>query len=161
MNPGNGDADQSWPIESELSASAHVAAYSYWKARRPDPLLLPSREDLDPLEMPRTLLPWINLIEVHREGESLRYRHRLVGTGIVEMRQRDGTGRWFEELYDEPRLTRVRNLLEQVVADGRPRMLQDDLGNTGRSYRTLRSLVLPLAADGSTVDMLLAVSHYD
>ncbi|MDF1792227.1 MAG: PAS domain-containing protein [Thalassobaculaceae bacterium] len=155
------DGDQSWPLELELCASAHIAAYAYWQARKPSMALLPSRQDLDPLEMPRSLLPWINLIEVHTTGLHRRYRHRLVGTGIVDMRNRDGTGRWFEELYDEARSARVRRILDLVVNDGHPRILEDDLGNTGRSYRTLHSLVLPLATDGVTVDMLMAIAHYD
>lgn len=155
------DGDQSRPIELDLSASAHIAAYSYWYNRKPSIGLLPSRQDLDPLEMPRSLLPWINLIEVHRTENDLRYRHRLVGTGIVDMRNRDGTGYWFEQLYDEARVKRIRRVLDMVVADGHPRILEDDLGNTGRSYRTLYSLVLPLASDGRTVDMLMAVAYYD
>ncbi len=155
------DGDRNWPAELDLTAPAHVAAYSYWLARKPGRGLLPSRRDIDPLEMPRTLLPWINLIEVHRPGGKLSYRHRLVGTGIVDMRNRDGTGRWFEELYDEARRARVHRVLDQVVRDGEPQILRDDLGNTGRSYRTLHSLVLPLAADGVTIDMLMAVAHYD
>lgn len=155
------DGDQSWPAELDLTAPAHVTAYAYWLSRKPGPALVPSRQDIDPLEMPRTLLPWINLIEVHRADGGLQYRHRLVGTGIVDMRNRDGTGQWFADLYDHARLTRVRRVLDQVVRDSQPRILQDDLGNTGRSYRTLHSLVLPLAADGVTIDMLMAVAHYE
>ncbi len=111
--------------------------------------------------MPRSLLPWINLIEVHRDNGALRYRHRLVGTGIVDMRNRDGTGFWFDDLYDDTRILRVRRVLDLVVEDGHPRILEDDLGNTGRSYRILHSLVLPLASDGETVDMLMAVAYYE
>lgn len=155
------DGDQNWPVDLDLAAPEHMAAYAFWSARKPGVGLVPSRQDIDPLEMPRSLLPWINLIEVHRDGGALRYRHRLVGTGIVDMRNRDGTGRWFEDLYDEARLLRVHLVLDQVVRDCQPRILQDDLGNTGRSHRTLKSLVLPLAADGVTVDMLMAVSHYE
>lgn len=155
------DGDHSWPAELDLTAPVHVTAYAHWLAMKPGLSLLPSRRNLDPLELPRSLLPWINLIEVHRDDASLRYRHRLVGTGIVDMRNRDGTGRWFEELYDDARRARVHRVLDQVVRDGQPRILTDDLGNTGRSYRTLHSLVLPLAADGVTVDMLMAVAHYD
>lgn len=155
------DGDHSWPAELDLTAPAHMAAYAYWLTRKPSLALIPSREDIDPLEMPRSLLPWINLIEVHQQNGAVRYRHRLVGTGIVDMRNRDGTGQWFDDLYDEARLARVKRLLDQIVRDGQPRILMDDLGNTGRSYRTLHSLVLPLAADGVTVDMLMAVSHYE
>lgn len=155
------DGEQSWPAELNITAPAHRAAYAYWLSLKPSLALVPSRQDIDPLDMPRSLLPWINLIEVHREDQNLRYRHRLVGTGIVDMRSRDGTGRWFDDLYDDPRRARVRRVLDQVVKDGQPRILEDDLGNTGRAYRTLHSLVLPLAADGVTIDMLMAVAHYE
>lgn len=155
------DGEQGRPIELQLNASAHIAAYAYWRARKPSLALLPSRRDLDPVDMPRSLLPWINLIEVHRDNGALRYRHRLVGTGIVDMRNRDGTGFWFDDLYDDTRILRVRRVLDLVVEDGHPRILEDDLGNTGRSYRILHSLVLPPASDGETVDMLMAVAYYE
>lgn len=155
------DGDQGRPFELELHAPAHTAAYTYWWTRKPSLALLPSRQDLDPLEMPRSLLPWVNLIEVHRNGGDLRYRHRLVGTGIVDMRNRDGTGFWFDQLYEPDRTAQIRRVLDRVVVDRQPEILHDDLGNTGRSYRTLHSLVLPLATDGVTVDMLMAVAHYD
>ncbi|MCR9072772.1 MAG: PAS domain-containing protein [Alphaproteobacteria bacterium] len=155
------DGDQARPLELELHAPAHTAAFAYWQTRKPSPALLPSRQDLDPLDMPRKLLPWVNLIEVHRNGVDLRYRHRLVGTGIVDMRNRDGTGFWFDQLYETERTAQIRRVLDLVVHDAHPYILDDDLGSTGRPYRTLHSLVLPLATDGVTVDMLMAVSHYD
>lgn len=155
------DGDYGRPVDLELHAPAHVAALAYWRARKPSPGLLPSRQDLDPLDMPRSLLPWINLIEVHRADDDLRYRHRLVGTGIVDMRNRDGTGFWFEQLYEPARRQQIRRVLDGVVRDRQPDILRDDLGNTGRFYRTLHSLVLPLATDGVSVDMLMAVAHYD
>lgn len=155
------DGDQSWTVDLDLTFPEHLDAYAYWSARKPSVGLLPSRQDLDPLEMPRTLLPWVNLIEVHLDGDSVRYRHRLVGTGIVDMRNRDGTGCWFEDLYDDERLARLYLILDEVVRNCQPRIVQDDLGNTGRAHRTLQSLVLPLASDGVTVDMLMAVAHYD
>lgn len=155
------DGDQNRLIELDLSASAHVAAYAYWRARKPGIALLPSRRDLDPVEMPRTLLPWLNLIEVHRIDGTTRYRHRLVGTGIVDMRDRDGTGFWFDELYDPARLQRVCRILDEIVQDGHPRVIEDNLANTGKAHRTMHSLVLPLATDGQEVDMPMAVAYYD
>jgi hypothetical protein len=146
------------PIELDLSVNSHVAAFSYWNARKPSRVLLPARGSLDPVEMPKTLLPWINLIEVHRLNGDIKYRHRLVGTGIVDMRERDGTGFWFHELYDAARLNRVRNVIDQVSMDGSPRIVRDDLANVGKPYRTMHSLILPLASDGAAVDMLMGVA---
>ncbi|NQW11081.1 MAG: PAS domain-containing protein [Alphaproteobacteria bacterium] len=148
------------PIEEKLEHPIHEAAYAYWLSLRARAQSLPARSHIDPADIPR-LLPWINLIEVHREASGLRYRHRLVGTGIVDMRQRDGTGRWFDDLYDQATIRKLRGTLDPVVADGHPRILRGNLGITGKGFLDYQSLLLPLAEDGRRVDMLMGVSVYD
>ena len=148
------------PIEEKLSHPIHEAAYAYWVSLRARAQQLPARSHIDPVDIPR-LLPWINLIEVHHKTCGLRYRHRLVGTGIVDMRERDGTGRWFEDLYDRATIRKLRGTLDPVATDGHPRIVRGNLGITGKGFLDYSSLVLPLAEDGVRVDMLMGVSVYD
>lgn len=148
------------PIEEKIAHPVHESAYAYWLSLRARIRCLPGRSHVDPADIPQ-LLPWINLIEVHRESGDLRYRHRLVGTGIVDVRERDGTGQWFDELYDPATLRKLRGVIDPVVADGHPRILHGNLGITGKPFMEYRSLILPLGEDGRTVDMLMGVSVYN
>lgn len=147
------------PLEEKILYPLHESAYAYWRSLRTRAQHLPARSQINPADIPR-LLPWINLIEVHREAGDLRYRHRLVGTGIVDVRERDGTGQWFEDLYDSATIRKLRGTIDPVVADGHPRILHGNLGITGKAFMDYQSLILPLAEDGTTVDMLMGISVY-
>lgn len=146
-------------LEQRLSHPVHQAALAYWRQRRWSVSGLPGRQDIDPLDIPG-LLPWVNLIEVHRFPEGLRFRHRLVGTAIVEVRERDGTGCWFHDLYRPGKLERAQRKLEQVVRAAEPALFDADLDDIGKPYWKQSSLILPLASDHRRVDMLMGVSQY-
>lgn len=143
-----------------MTHPVHVMALAYWMRCRRLTGQVPGRKDIDPLEIPR-LLPWVNLVDVHRQPDGLTFRHRLVGTGIVDAWDRDSTGHWFHELYEPRKMARMQPVLEQVVRIGEPTLLHDDLREVGKPYRTASSLVMPLASDGRIVDMLMTVSQYD
>lgn len=147
-------------LENRLQRPVHRSAFLYWSERQHLVGGIPGRQDIDPLDIP-SLLPWVNLIEVHRSPGGLRYRHRLVGTAIVDIRDRDGTGRWFDELYGAERLSRVQRLLSTVVWSGLPNLFEDDLRDIGKPYWRHGALILPLATDHQRVDMLLCVSQYE
>ena len=147
-------------LERHLRHPVHRSALVYWEACRRRVGGTPGRQDIDPLDFPG-LLPWVNLIEVHHFPDGLRLRHRLVGTAIVSMRNRDGTGRWFHELYEPDKLARVQRLLEAVVRAGEPELFRDSLVDIGKPHRTLSSLVLPLASDRRRIDMLMGISQYE
>ena len=48
---------------------------------------MPRRSDIDPVDMPRRLLPFINLVDV--VADERRYVYRLVGMGDVDVRGQD------------------------------------------------------------------------
>ncbi len=147
-------------LEDRLQHPVHRTALAYWHSHRLSARDVPARQDIDPLDIP-DLLPWINLIEVHQHDDGFAFRHRLIGTAIVEMWNRDSTGVWFHELYDPARLARIRPALTDVVTNAQPGLVLDDLGEVGKPHWKLTSLVLPLASDRRQVDMLMAVSQYD
>src|SRR5262245_34711660 len=64
------------------------AVYRYWEGTR-NGRLMPSRADLDPLEIPR-YLPDICLVDV--VADARKYVYRLIGTNEAAMRGRDPTG---------------------------------------------------------------------
>lgn len=129
--------------------------YHYWRSIRPRPGLLPGRQHFDPIEVPE-LLPGMWLLDVARNPFRLRYR--LCGTGVVGAIGREVTGMWLDEAH--PRAlaatdcaARCRRLVEDGTPSWRkapPRLwTQGDVG-------MVETLLLPLARDGRTIDMLCA-----
>jgi hypothetical protein len=132
--------------------------HDYWRSIAPGQDELPGRQHFDPLHIP-ALLPWIWLLDVHRNP--LRFRYRVTGTEHRRVSGRDATGRWMDELHPNfttfesfPEFEAVVERREIRYRRGRPVFaLVDDVSETER-------LMLPLARDGREVDMLLAITIY-
>lgn len=71
---------------------------SYWAAKRGLPL--PQRRDIDPLDMPRSLLPHLALVEPVEGGPVVRFR--LIGTELVQRYGRDATGKTSADIWQGP-----------------------------------------------------------
>lgn len=128
----------------------------YWHACAP-PGRLPGRQHINPSDIPK-LLPGIWLLDVQRDPFRLRYR--LVGTRIVEAIGREVTGQWLDQAHPHVGDTsafyrRYRAAVEQRLPSRRkgPATLWSH-----EDYRTIENIILPLAADGETVDMLLVLT---
>jgi hypothetical protein len=127
----------------------HRDLYALWLAKRPAGGL-PARRAFDPVEMPR-LLPWVTLFDV--EYEPMRFRVRLVGTGVVEGTGMDNTDRYLDELNCiEHTLARCRQLVETRQPYFHANLPMPWSPNDFRTYTVLG---LPLADDGLTVDKIL------
>ncbi len=123
----------------------------YWTARR-DTRSAPRRCDVDPLEIPG-LLPILNLLDVLRNP--LRFRHRLVGTEVVERMGRDVTGRFVgEDLYG-PATQEIFDSFARLTAEIRPFRRHSRLSWNGQQWLILEALELPLVGDDGTVEMIL------
>ncbi|MEQ8817136.1 MAG: PAS domain-containing protein [Thalassobaculum sp.] len=162
-SPLHGDLEQELgaPAETLLDRPLHPKVRrltEYWIAIRP-PGRLPGRDHFEPMDVP-TLLPNLWLVDVHR-APALRFRYRLVGTSIARAFDGDPTGTYLDELKPGSRDDRVESSLGSVVRTGeaswragRPRLwrLHD--------YVRVERIYLPLARDGSTVDMILAATLF-
>jgi hypothetical protein len=131
--------------------------YDYWQRIHPAPGVLPGRQHFDPLEV-HTLLPNIWLIDVVRP--QLRFRYRLVGTRITEALG-DTTGRWLDEVHPDfhPGSPTHENYL--AVATHRDlswRRGKPVLMAYSERCVEIERLLLPLANDGGTVDVILALT---
>lgn len=134
------------------------ALYEYWAARCRDGRL-PSREDVDPIEIP-DLLPSLFLVDVVREGGDLRFRYRLVGTRNVERFGVDNTGRWLDELYGKDYFKFVGSEYQDTTIQGKPTWARMTAGYADRPHVVYERLMCPLAADGRTVDMLMGITDF-
>ncbi len=130
--------------------------YEYWRSIHPR-AGLPGRQHFEPLDIP-DLLPTLWLLDV--QHEPFRLKFRLVGTKIAARLGREVTGQWLDEAH--PHLANDHNYFDRyhrVVTEkepswrkGPPVFKQDPL------VAYLENLILPLAADGETVNTLLNIT---
>lgn len=137
---------------------------AYWRAAAPGAGLLPGRQHIDPLGMP-ALLPYAWLLDVHPPAGTIsipRFRFRLVGSHVDLGFGEPMTGAWLHEMEEG---------FETV--SGRSRSFVDAATNAQISHRRgaprfrmnadtaeLERLMMPLAADGRSVDMLLGFTVF-
>ncbi len=125
--------------------------YRYWWQKRGG-AVAPHRSDLNPEEIP-DLLPIMHLIDVR--WEPLSFRHRLVGTEIVEWLERDVTGKEVTtELYGEAS-AEVLATLEQLAREVRPFRRRARLDWHRRNWLMMETVELPLVDGGGRTTMIL------
>lgn len=125
-------------------------AYEYWAGKRRGGGL-PRRADIDPLEL-RQLLPFLFLVDVHRDP--IGFRFRLVGTAITQCAGMDHTGRWVNERDYGPEWKRIYDAYFEVVRTGAPKVEVCHAAWPARNFVHYERLAAPLATDGNNVDML-------
>jgi hypothetical protein len=133
-----------------------IAIYEYWLRKCGD-RRMPARSDIDPTEMAPNWLPGICIVEAVRDER--RYVYRLVGTGEVEVRGQDPTGKSVIQAFFGPNAEDVL-LCYDRVADSRAPLLDDTpfKTHTGR-HVTEETIFLPLSEDGTRVSKILVFSY--
>lgn len=129
---------------------------AYWEEKRRD-RLMPSRADIDPIELKR-FLPGIVLIDV--VDDARRYVYRLVGTREVTMRGRDPTGQSMIEGFFAPDLDTALAIPDQVVATRAPLFIHRAFTAPDGRIGDEDLIMLPLSTDGEKVTMLLGYTHH-
>lgn len=133
------------------------AAHAAWLRLRNDGAI-PGRADFDPAMVP-ALLPNIWLIDV--QAEPLRFRFRLIGTAVVFVVGHDLKGRWVDEHIEVFEDSAFGNDLKAVARDGKPRHYRGPAsGRFAPDVTDVERIILPLAADGRNVDMLLGLTIF-
>ncbi len=132
--------------------------HQYWRQIHPAPGTLPGRQHFDPLQI-HALLPNIWLVDVVRAP--LRFRYRLVGTRIAEAIGQDTTGLWLDDVHPDfhPGSHTYQHYLS-VVDHGRPSWRRGRPVFAAYSERCaeIERLLLPLAGDGTTVNVIVALT---
>jgi hypothetical protein len=130
---------------------------AYWQTLRRG-RRIPSRADLDPTEIPR-LLPGVILVDVERQP--LDFRYRLVGSDIDSISHRPFRGVRFSEVLHMRRGNAIWAQFVRVADSAAP--LWSEIGYVGADpfVSRIRHCLMPLGADGETVDMVFAVVDID
>jgi hypothetical protein len=134
-----------------LAARAHEELYAYWASRR-EGGRLPGRASIHPAHFKRHL-PTVSLIDV--VGDARDYRLRLAGTGLYSVYGREITGMRLEEIYAAPAAAYWRGELDKVVAEKKPSAGFHNMAWRGAAHLSILWLRLPLASNGTDVDMIL------
>lgn len=144
------------PVEPHPKIRRMIA---HWESLAPAPGILPGRQHFDPIRVP-DLLPHIWLIDVER-GPALRFRYRLLGTALIEAGVPMRRGDYFDEVAGQPLLHEVAQLLEALVRDPRPHWRRGvPKVEHAKHVSELERVMLPLATDGATVDMLIGATVF-
>ncbi|HWK44620.1 MAG TPA: PAS domain-containing protein [Stellaceae bacterium] len=139
-------ADMDLPIRASDIAHPQLARlFQYWDDRRLD-RPMPSRADIDPIDL-KSILPHLFLVDVTHDP--LRLQYRLVGTELTDRLGCELRGKYVDEMPDEFRKYAAADY-EAVIALGKPQYT-DATAFLPRYKR----LMLPLSADGKTVNMIL------
>jgi hypothetical protein len=131
-------------------------ALAYWRAKR-GTRLLPSRADIDPLDL-SVDLPRVMMAEV--TYDPLEFRYRVAGTGTFRVHGEELTGKHPRDLQPPEFGMLIYNHYCEAVARREPilHLIQLDVGDVATSYARV---ILPLGSDGQTVDRLLTVECYE
>lgn len=155
-----------WSILLTILDTPHplIAEFlTYWQRIAPASGLLPGRKHFDPLAVPH-LLPNIWLLDVEPggpAGPARRYRVRLVGGAVVAVGFPARPGEYFDDPRVAADVAAIRRQLDTVVETRRPdwRRGRPAIDHT-RYVDTLERVIVPLATDGRTVDMLMALTMF-
>ena len=142
------------PVHSRFTEMIHYLATAAPQGR------LPGRQHIDPCDL-RQVLTLVNLIDVERDGGTVRFRYRLVGEQQRQAAGRNITGLVVEEAVIPSLVARINGNMAKVLTTRLPVYDRFPMPHQGRQFIDSQRMYYPLAADGETIDMLLILNGYD
>ena len=113
------------------------------------------KEILDPVLIPRDLLPWLCIMDVEPDGE---FRFRLFGTGLVSGYGRELTGKRLRDTVTGEPIERVHEIFSTAVARRTPLVTLTSFGTPGGPISYERAII-PLSSRTGIISWLLVVLH--
>jgi hypothetical protein len=136
--------------------------FDYWLTLAQSRDALPSRQTIDPLQMPRRLIPNLFIAEViYETGHQARYRFRLLGQEISD-RGYVRPGDYLHELGNKSGSESLEPHYRDCL-NGRIWLRHTNLewSDPRRSFIHYDVLLLPLARDGRDVDAMIGLVIYN
>lgn len=142
-------------------AAAHpkiIQLHDYWRGKALGAGLLPGRRHIDPTEI-ANLLDNIWLVDVL--GEPRRFRFRLIGDATQRKGIPGRPGDFIDAFFDKGQADAALADLHAVVETGRPSWSRGkpNLRHKNQIFE-LERILLPLAADGRRIDLLLCLTVF-
>ena len=143
------------PRQLKFPGTCHphtVAIHGYW-LRKCGARRMPRRSDIDPAEMMPKWLPGICIVEV--VPDERRYVYRLVGSGEVELRGEDPTGKSVTVGFFGFSAEDALNCYDRVLRNRVPLLDSSPFTTVAGRYVTKETIFLPLSDDGTRVSKIL------
>lgn len=118
---------------------------------------MPGRADFAPADLVEHL-GWVILVDV--EDPPLRFRFRLIGTGITAALSRDSTGRYLDELYDAAIYDEAVRPYVYVTRHCRPVRSTGRMVHADKGHIPYEALYLPYSETSDRVDMVMERVQY-
>ena len=138
--------------ETDLQSPLVREGLAYWRSRKGD-RLMPARADFDPLLDKPALVPNMMLKDV--QLQPLDFRYRLTGSAIRHHLHRDLSGQWMTQIPGQGPGNPLWDYHARTVATSAPVFLRPDYVGPHQQFLQIESVILPLAGDHQTVDMLM------
>jgi hypothetical protein len=132
-------------------------AWTRWRGAR----RMPARRDIAPEEL-RDLLPFVAIFATAHDAADCRYE--LAGTMIEIAQGRPLKGLTIRETIGASApdaVAAIAAIYAQAIASGLPSVSRGSMAYQDRGYIEFDRLLLPLSADDTTVDHILAGIFYD
>lgn len=142
----------------DIQAPILSAALQVWEdARGGKPM--PSRADIDVLNIPPAVLSHILLIDIE-DGPLERFRWRLIGTHVTSVLGRDSTGSYFDELYSPEATDVLLSGPRWAMANRRPVRTLGHASFAGKAHIRSENVDMPLSEDGERVSMIFVATLF-
>jgi hypothetical protein len=156
-------ADSAWPavLPPALEEFLH-----YWQALRDAAGGVPPKRAVDPLLIPRHLLPGIGLIEWQPDDPAApagdgRLLYRLLGTAHYDATAHDYTGRYFDALYTPEQVARLKAEYLDILHSGEPHFARRGSLKHGREFIMFQRILAPLLDDRGTARHLIGYWYWE
>jgi len=153
---------ESFALDADPPAEAHpkiVKLIRHVQALHPAQGVLPGRQHFDPVRVP-DLLPHIWLVDVVHD-DPRRYRVRLVGGGLIDAGTPIRRGKFLSEVTADAETRAFHELFDRILVT---RLVDWRRGPSVVPHMKfvsgLERVLIPLATDGQTVDMLMCMTVF-
>ena len=120
---------------------------------------MPRKRDIDPTEIPRSVLPHLQIIDVIDGGA--RFRFRLIGSALVAARGNDCTGKYAEEILPDDRLRLALRVYRTVCETKAPLFSRNRYYTPRRNDLFANRIYMPLSDDGINVHHIIAALVFE
>lgn len=140
----------------EIPAGGIRDVYVYWLGKRRDGRL-PLKQDIDPIELNPDFLPDLFMYRM----EDGRFRCIVAGTRIVQVRGRDETGMFLDEVLPREHAASRQRLFERAARDRLPVFYSGPSLGLAEKYARVSRLLLPVSSDGVKSDHVFGIVIYE
>jgi hypothetical protein len=138
--------------------------YRYWSSLR-GTRSAPSRAQIDPVDIPRDILPDLLLTEVLRPDGGRRYRFRLVGSRVTELAGRDPSRQFLDEALPtafgyRDYIIRLYDAIDDIRQPLYSRSSYITFDTSQAPERETHRLMLPLLDDAGQLTHVLAAQVF-